>query len=551
MNKPTVYLVLFLLLLPQVSSGFGSTAATPVIEDLMLETNTSRIIEGGSHNVTGGLILDGNSSLTLNNTVITFADIENTEYAVSGNSMLTAINCSIIMESPHSLQASQNASIVLINVDFYSTYEVNNQTYFSTGIGLTGNSKIKARDSNIGFIRLAENAECSVNNTNIGNFGTQSTIDAEFTNCTIESILLYYERSRVQINHTITGRHKVFTQSQLVKAGENAYDFKMNNCTLLNPPRIIVVDGKLEVKNAKLDTIYIDGDSAIEAQDTHIYYLRLTDYSWAFIEDSEIEYLSVWEGDFNIQLTNTTHKSLSTHYTLGLNLKTNGTKTDYITLDRCQPNTPANVEFYDTEIGDLYLTMYSPQQIQCDKVTIGNLTLESGWGHESPITITGTIDFKPDAEIVQRTKEGYTCIRRIYSVEVTLDNQTASNAQLTIQLSNNTKTITTNQEGKAILPVTYLRQFTLISNPQPGGPYLISQDNLTRPVTITYNQQNYTISLISDTPIKLAATSETLIDRILRDYTKHSSAAIILTVVIITVFLINMRRLETENRQIQ
>ena len=80
---------------------------------------------------------------------------------------------------------------------------------------------------------------------------------------------------------------------------------------------------------------------------------------------------------------------------------------------------------------------------------------------------------------------------------------------------------------------------------------MISQDNLTRPVTITYNQQNYTISLISDTTIKLASTSEPLIDQILRNYTKHSSAAIILTVVIRTVFLVNMRRLETENRQIQ
>ena len=547
-KKATVFTVLLLILMPSV---YGEPVVTGIIDGIELGDNDSSTIEGGSHVVYGGLILGGNSSLTLNNTVITFADIENTEYAVSGNSMLTAINCSIIMESPHSLQASQNASIVLINVEFYSTYEVNNQTYFSTGIGLTGNSKIRARNSKIGFIRLAENAECNVNNTNIGNFGTQSTIDTEFTNCTIESILLYYERSRVQINQTITGRYELFTQSQLVKAGENVYDFQMNNCTLLNPPRIIVVDGKLETKNAALDTIYIDGNSAIEAQNTHIYYLRLTDYSWAFIEDSEIEYLSAWEGDFNIQLTNTTHKSLSTHETLGLNLKTNGTKTDCLTLDWCQPNTPANVEFYDTEIGDLYLTMYSPQQIQCDKVTIGNLTLESGWGHEPPITITGTIEFKPDAQIVQRTKEGYTLIRRIYIVEATLDNKPASNAQLTIQLANNTKTITTNQEGKAIIPVTYLRQFTLINNPQPGGPYLISQDNLTRPVTITYNQQNYTISLISDTPIKLAATSEPLIDRTLQDYTKHSSAAIILTVVIITVFLINMRRLETENRQIQ
>ena len=320
---------------------------------------------------------------------------------------------------------------------------------------------------------------------------------------------------------------------------------------LLNPPRIIVVDGKLETENTTLDTIYIDGDSAIEAQETHIYYLRLMGYSWAFIEDSYIEYLSAWEGDFNIQLTNTTHRSLSTHETLGLNLKTTGTKTDYLTLDWCQPNTPANVEFYETEIGDLYLTMYSPQQIQCDKVTIGNLTLEAGWGHENPITITGNIDFTPEATINQAVKSGYTCIKRVYLVEATLDDKPAAIKQIIIHTDNETKTITTNQEGKAIITLTYLRQFSLIQNPQPGGPYLIDRENLTKPVTITYNQQNYTISLISDAPVTLTANSEPLIDRILRDYTQHSSAAIILTVIIITVFLINTRRQEAKNRQIQ
>ena len=145
-----------------------------------------------------------------------------------------------------------------------------------------------------------------------------------------------------------------------MKAGDTSYDFEMINSTIQNPPNIYITDGKLEAKDTKLDIVSIDGDSAIEATDTHICYLRLTGYSWAFIEDSEIEYLSGWEGDFNIQLTNTTHSSISTHGTQGLNLKTNGTKTKYLTLDGYQSNTPTNVEFHETEIGDLYLTMSSP-----------------------------------------------------------------------------------------------------------------------------------------------------------------------------------------------
>lgn len=551
MNKPTVYLVLFLLLLHQVSSGSGSKVTSQIFEDLILETNTSRVIEGGSHNFTGGLFLDGNSSLTLKNTEITFEKNDDAEYRISGDSILTAINCSIVWESPQSIQVSGNASVELNNVELYSAYEVSNRTYFIAGIGLSDTAKISVDDSKIGFIRLSDNAECIVRGSHLGDFGTQSRVEAELSDCTIEQLFLVYEQSRVQINQSLIGKHERFSQSQLVKAGDTRYEFKMINSTIQNPPNIYITDGKLEAKDTKLDIVSIDGDSAIEATDTHICYLRLTGYSWAFIEDSEIEYLSGWEGDFNIQLTNTTHSSISTHGTQGLNLKTNGTKTKYLTLDGYQSNTPTNVEFHETEIGDLYLTMYSPQQIQCDKVTLGNLTFESGWGHELPITITGTIDFKPDATLIQRTKEGYTLIRRIYLVEATIDNQPASNTQLTIKLDNNTKTITTNQEGKAILPVTYLRQFTLINNPQPGGPYIINRDNLTKPVTIIMNNQNYTINLLSDTPVRLSATSNTTSERWEPDWSQHTPAAVILTIIAIIVYLYNTRRRESENRQIQ
>jgi hypothetical protein len=274
-------------------------------------------------------------------------------------------------------------------------------------------------------------------------------------------------------------------------------------------------------------------------------------YSWAIIEDSSIDYLDAFKGDFNIQLRNTTHRRLYTYDTVGLNLKTNGTKTDQLTLDWSAPNTPQNVELHDTEIGDLHITMLSPQPIQCDDVTIGNLTIESGWGDETPITITGSIHFNQDAELNQLTKEGYTCIRRIYLIEATIDDQPAAATEITIHLENQTKTITTNQQGQAVIPVTYQYQFKLISNPQPGGPYLISHDNLTKPITLTMNQQNYTLSILSDTPVVLAATSGVASQRWKPALNQYQAAAILLAIIAIIVYLINSRRLEKTNRQIQ
>lgn len=201
MNKPTVFLVLFLLLLLNVPSGIGSIVATPVIEDLILETNTSRIIEGGSHLVAGGLFLDGNSSLTLKNTEIKFEENDEAEYRFSEDSILIAINCSIVWESRQSIQVSRNASVELNNVELYSTNEARDTPYFITGLGLSDTAKISVDDSKIGFIRLSDNAECTVRGSHLGDFGTQSRVKAELSDCTIEKLFLVYEQSRVQINH--------------------------------------------------------------------------------------------------------------------------------------------------------------------------------------------------------------------------------------------------------------------------------------------------------------------------------------------------------------
>ena len=195
--------------------------------------------------------------------------------------------------------------------------------------------------------------------------------------------------------------------------------------------------------------------------------------------------------------------------------------------------------------------MYSHQPIQCNRVSLTNLTLESGWGEETPITITGSIDFTQDAAINQIVKDGYTRIRRIYLIEATIDDQPAAGAELTIYLDNHTETITTNQQGQAVIPITYLRHIEVIKNPQPGGPYLINNDNLTKQVTITHNQQNFTLSLTSDTPVIFAATSNTEPQRFEPDWAKYSPAAILVAALAIAAYLINSRRLEKMNRQIQ
>jgi len=220
----------------------GEMRAMHIVDDIKLSGNETQIIDEDS-NIIGGLVLNDNSSLTIIDSLILFGEREDAEYTLSGNSKLTAINCTIRWISSNSLQASQNASIELINVEIYEPYEVNSRNYFSTGIGLAGNSEVNIRDSSIGFIRLAENAQCRVTNSHIGNFGTLSTGESELNNCKVETLSLYYEKNWVQINQTMTGKHEMFNQSQFVKSGETPYDFMMINSTLISPPSIIIVDG--------------------------------------------------------------------------------------------------------------------------------------------------------------------------------------------------------------------------------------------------------------------------------------------------------------------
>ena len=98
--------------------------------------------------------------------------------------------------------------------------------------------------------------------------------------------------------------------------------------------------------------------------------------------------------------------------------------------------------------------------------------------------------------------------------------------------------------------MTYQYLFRLISNPQPGGPYLISHDNLTKPITLTMNQQNYTLSILSDTPFVLASSSNPSSERWEPNLNQYQTAAIVLAIVAIIVYLINSRRLERQHRQI-
>lgn len=82
----------------------------------------------------------------------------------------------------------------------------------------------------------------------------------------------------------------------------------------------------------------------------------------------------------------------------------------------------------------------------------------------------------------------------------------------------------------------------MITNPQPGGPYLINRHNLTRPVIITLNNQNTTINLLSDTPVKIETSSGTTVKTYDPDWSQYTPAAVIITVTAIAIYLIQSQK---------
>lgn len=491
--------------------------------------------------------LEENASLSIINATITFIESSDGECSLQGNSVLHVINSTIKLGDTGSIQATENASVLFSGSELRGL----DQSSYLTGIGASDQTKLTITNSKIGFIRIIDTTTCKIQDSTINEYGSQSLFDPTITRSTIERITLVYENTRVQVNNTLTGYHTSFNQSQLCKSGQNPYETKLMNTTLLYPPNIMVIDGKLESHDTVLDMVQIMGDSAIETQNTKIYYLSLMDYSWAFIDDSEIDYLAAWLGDFNIHLTNTTHRVISLYGTTGMNLRTNNTETTQLILDWAQPNTPQNIQLHETKIDNLELNMYSPTPIQCSEVTIGNITLTSGYGDEPPITLTGSIDFAEDAEVNQEVKEGFTRINRVYLIKAIIDEDPAANTMLTIHKENKTKTITTNQNGEAVLSLNYIRHIEVITDPQPGGPYMINQDNLTKPVTITLQNTNITINILSDAPITIKATTQTTPQQWTPDWSQITPTSLLLAFIIVAAYLFNSKQPEEGDRQIQ
>ncbi len=122
---------------------------------------------------------------------------------------------------------------------------------------------------------------------------------------------------------------------------------------------------------------------------------------------------------------------------------------------------------------------------------------------------------------------------------------------MAIYLENKTYIINTNQEGEAILPVTYLRYIDVITNPQPGGVIPNQQGQPNKTSNHHIKQSKYNHQPTKRYPVKIETSSGTTVKTYDPDWSQYTPAAVIITVTAIAIYLIQSQKKEVNNRHIQ
>ena len=85
-------------------------------------------------------------------------------------------------------------------------------------------------------------------------------------------------------------------------------------------------------------------------------------------------------------------------------------------------------------------------------------------------------------------REGVTDVVRVFRIEALSDNATTSNLPYTVMSGNSTS-----ETGVIVFPLKVSRTYSLIQEPQPGGPYLNDLNNFTAPPHIDDWNPNYRV----------------------------------------------------------
>lgn len=235
-------------------------------------------------------------------------------------------------------------------------------------------------------------------------------------------------------------------------------------------------------------------------------------YVWTTIQESSLEELLCYNGDFNIDIKDSKISRFMTYMTNGLNLKIEDTIIDFFNLMFAHPDAPHNVEIIRVKISNFYIKPGGPSLYQFTNCTVNEkISLELDPTEYMIPTFTGSILFTENATIHQVPGDGKTSLNRVYKIVARDENGTLSNTPISVTREN--KTIIsgkTNEKGEIVFTVPFEKEYTVIESPPTGGPYLINNDDFSALMTITVSGQSKSLSFLSDTPTIIEIKNSTI-----------------------------------------
>ena len=500
---------LLLLVTPAMVSVLAQS--TTHIGDITLTGSQVYEVRGRTLRQKGNISVGDNATLRLVDADLAFlkTDVENKQFnfTISGHGHLIMQNSRTNCTNVNGIDVSSEADVVLDNSEaiLFETWGTNGYIMVG-GFTLFGDATIRATDSKIGMIDLRDGSSARATNTLVGRLYEEGKGGYKLNNCTAEYLFFWLQNSTGTVKLSASG----FVRHWYSKTDSTGfpYDVELSNTTLLK--------GFYPIYN----------NSNVRFVDSDLYGVGIWD-GGLVIENSTLTEINIDHGTV-LEVSNSTIDSIDTWSSVMTSLEISGSRIRSLIFPSQAPTCFMDIRGCD--IGDAYLSFYSPNGVKGVlwlrdsrfrnltlnlgplEVHAANVTIAERFGfingyYVSSLDISGNIVF--DSGCTTKMSNLNSRVTRTYDIRVTRGSEPAPGANIEVRGANTTiRNMVTDAAGYTQFNLEYKDRFEIVKFPNPGGPYTITEFNMTSPVILTVSHSGdiyqKEVGLLTTTPIEVA-----------------------------------------------
>ena len=500
---------LLLLVTPAMVSVLAQS--TTHIGDITLTGSQVYEVRGGTLRQKGNIFVGDNATLRFVDADLAFlkTDVENKQFnfTISGHGHLIMKNSRTNCTNVNGIDVSGEADVVLENSEatLFEPWGINGNIMVG-GFTLFGDATIRATDSKIGMIDLRDGSSARATNTLVGRLYEEGKGGYKLNNCTAEYLFFWLQNSTGTVKLSASG----FVRHWYSKTDSTGfpYDVELSNTTLLK--------GFYPIYN----------NSNVRFVDSNLYGVGIWD-GGLVIENSTLTEINIDHGTV-LEVSNSTIDSIDTWSSVVTSLEISGSRIRSLIFPSQAPTCFMDIRGCD--IGDAYLSFYSPNGVKGVlwlrdsrfrnltlnlgplEVHAANVTIAESFGfingyYVSSLDISGNIVF--DSGCTYKMSNLNSRVTRTYDIRVTRGSEPAPGANIEVRGANTTiRNMVTDAAGYTQFNLEYKDRFEIVKFPNPGGPYTITEFNMTSPVILTVSHSGdiyqKEVGLLTTTPIEVA-----------------------------------------------